>query len=129
MFKKPILAAALVASAFATAAHAQAANDTPAADQAEMQAALAAKVPITEAIQAAEKQSGGKAVEVAFSNESGSDGYDVTTVTKDGTEHNLFVDATTGKATKAVVNAEDKNDGNGAAAAEDNDNEGSEQGK
>lgn len=107
MNSKPILAAALLASAALGGGYAYAGTDTQAADQAEMQAALAAKVPMSGAIKAAEDMSGGKAMEAAFTDENGSHGYEVTTVTADGAEHNLFVDASTGKAVKAAAMEDD----------------------
>jgi uncharacterized membrane protein YkoI len=118
MNKKPILVAALVASAIAGSGHAFAGNDSQAGDRAEMQAALAAKVPMVQAIQAAESQSGGTGMEASFSIENGTAGYEVTTVTKDGVEHNLFVDVTTGKASKASPE-ENENDDNGAPDSEE----------
>lgn len=129
MNKKPILAAALVASAVATGGYAYAGTDTQAADQAEMQAALAAKVSITQAIQTAERQSGGKAMEAAFSDENDKQGYEVTTVAKDGTEQNLFVDAKTGKAVGAAAAANDENGDNGVAENEDGQHDDSEEGE
>lgn len=116
MSKKTVLAAMLAASALAIGGHAYAASGTNAADQAEMQAALAAKVSMTEAVKAAESKSGGKATEAVFSDENGKPGYEVTTVTKDGAEHDLFVDASTGDAMKATAASENENDDSGALA-------------
>lgn len=113
MSKTPVLAAALAASTIAIGGHAYAASQTN-ADQAEMQAALAAKVTMTQAVQAAESKSGGKAMEAVFSAENNKPGYEVTTVTRDGAEHNLFVDASTGDAMKATASSENENDDNGA---------------
>jgi uncharacterized membrane protein YkoI len=118
MNKKPILVAALVASAIAGSRYAFAGNDSQAGDHAEMQAALAAKIPMVQAIQAAESHSGGKAMEAEFSDSNKTVGYEVTTVTKDGVEHNVFVDATTGDASKASPE-ENENDDNGAADSEE----------
>lgn len=115
MSKKPVLAAAaLAASAIAIGGHAYAASDSNAADQAEMQAALAAKVTMTQAVEVAESKSGGKAMEAVFSAENGKPGYEVTTVSKDGAEHNLFVDASTGDAMKSTASAEKEKDDDGA---------------
>lgn len=114
MSKKPVLAAVLAASIIAIGGHAYAASGSNAADQAEMQAALAAKVAMTQAVQAAENKSGGKAMEAVFSAENGKPGYEVTTVTKDGAEHNLFVDASTGDAMKSTSSAENESNDNGA---------------
>lgn len=114
MHKKPIIIAALVASAVASSGYAFAGTDSQAADQAEMQAALTAKVSMMQAIQAAESQSGGKAMEAVFSDENGKPGYEVTIVAKDGAEHNLVVDASTGSVAKATPAAENENDDNGA---------------
>ncbi len=113
MQKKPIVIAALVASTVASGGYAFADTDSHAADQAEMQAALAAKVSMMQAIQAAESQSGGRAMEAVFSDENGKSGYEVTIVTSDGAEHNLVVDASTGNMAKATPSAENENDDNG----------------
>ena len=117
MDKTPILVAALVASAIAGSGPAFA-NDSQTSDSAEMQAALAAKIPMVQAIQAAESQSGGTGMEAVFTAENGMAGYEVTTVTKDGIEHNLFVDATTGEVAKGSP-AENENDDNGGPDSEE----------
>ena len=103
MHKKTLLLAGLVATAITAAGGAYAASGSASADQAEMQAALAAKVSLSQAVKAAEASSGGKAMEVVFTDENAKPGYEVTTVTSDGAEQNLFVDATTGKAAKATA--------------------------
>lgn len=112
MHKKPIVIAALVATV-ASGGYAFADTDSHAADQAEMQAALAAKVSMMQAIQSAESQSGGRAMEAVFSDENGNPGYEVSIVTTDGAEHNLVVDASTGNVAKATPAAENENDDNG----------------
>ncbi len=83
-------------------------------DNAEMQAALAAKVSLAEAVNAAQSSAKGKAVEVVFTDENGKPGYEVTIVTGDGAEKNLFVDAINGKTQIASPAAENENDGNNA---------------
>lgn len=80
-------------------------------DTTEMQAALSAKVSLTDAVNAAQaKVDGGKAMEVVFSAENGTPGYEVTLVAPDGNEHNLFVNAATGKAQVATAAAENEHD-------------------
>ncbi|MCF6112168.1 PepSY domain-containing protein [Mesorhizobium muleiense] len=118
MHKKPIVIAALVASTVASGGYAFADTDSHAADHAEMQAALAAKVSMMQAIQSAESQSGGRAMEAVFSDENGNPGYEVSIVTTDGAEHNLVVDASTGNVAKATQAAENENDDNGTVDEE-----------
>ncbi len=113
--KKHLAIATILIASGITGGYAFAGTNSGAADQAEMQAALGAKVAMTDAIQSAESASGGKATEAVFTGENGKPGYEVTTVTNDGAEHNLFVDATTGKAVAATPAAENENDENGAA--------------
>jgi len=111
---KVTIAAALLAAGVGAGA-AQAASGTAptdAQDRAEMQAALSAKVSLVDAVKAARtKVDGARAAEVVFSDENGKPGYEVTLVARDGSEHNLFVDAATGKAQPASAAAENENDG------------------
>ncbi|MCT7378091.1 PepSY domain-containing protein [Chelativorans salis] len=109
--KNAVLAGALAAMVAGSALPAYA--ETGASDKTEMQAALAAKVSMSEAVQAAEDKSGGKVMEAVFSDENGKPGYEVSTVQPDGTEQNFFVDASTGEAVKATAAAENENDGSG----------------
>ncbi len=64
--------------------------------QQEAQAINEAKVTIVQAIQAAESETGAKAVEVDFERENNVWGYEVKTL-KPGTKYELFIDANTGQ--------------------------------
>lgn len=121
MIRKPILAAALFAPALAASSCAYAEGGQSAADRSEMQAALAAKVSMAAALKSAEEQSGGRAMEAAFTVENGRSGYEVTVVAKDGGESNFFVDATTGNPVKVAVTGDDEDNDRDRAGRDDSD--------
>ncbi|MGO1766854.1 hypothetical protein CAP48_07520 [Advenella sp. S44] len=64
--------------------------------QQEAQAINEAKVTLVQAIEAAESETGAKAVEVDFERENNVWGYEVKTL-KPGTKYELFIDANTGQ--------------------------------
>lgn len=105
---------ALVLSAPPTTAFAQTHSVAP--NDTEMQAVNAAKVTAADAVAAAENASSGKVVELSLNIEATTPAYRVTVVSKDGTETNYIVDATTGAATlfleaKATNDTADQNEG------------------
>jgi hypothetical protein len=91
-------------------------TDTVAPNDTEMQALTAAKIAAADAVASVETASGGKVAELSLDMESATPAYRVTAVSKDGTETNYLVDATTGKATlfleaKSSNDTADENEG------------------
>ncbi len=110
---KALVAAGLIVAGLGMGAAQAASGSAPtdAQDKTEMQSALSAKTSLVDAVKAAQAQvNGGKAMEVVFSDENGQPGYEVSLVAPDGSEHNLFVDAASGKARQATAAAENEND-------------------
>jgi len=64
-----------------------------------------AKISLTEAIKAAEKKTGGKALEAELDDESNSVQFEIE-VLKDGKIHDVFVDGKTGKVLKVSLDDE-----------------------
>ena len=127
MKKKMIIAASILAVGLgaAGATSALAAGDGGTADQMEIQALGSVKLSMVDAIKAAEAAQPGKTAETQFDLENGMPAYEITVIAADGTEHNLMVDANTGKVEKLATN-EDKagqdGDGHEDGEAEDGDN-------
>jgi len=121
MNSKTIRAALIAAMLVGVAGPALAGVDSRATDRAEMDAALASKVSLTEAVKAAEAQSGGQAMEVVFGDENGRFGYEVTTITPDREEHNLFVDGSTGSVVKDKATGDDRERDDDAEHSDDRD--------
>lgn len=80
-------------------------------DQAEVQAFMAAKGSLVDAITAAEKQAGGKAMSVEFDNEQGAAMYVVELAKADGTTESVAVNPTDGSVMKIVGETEDHDEG------------------
>ena len=102
MKKHMIIAAAIIASGLGagTIATAFAAADSSDKDAAEIKAQQTAKLTIIDAINAATTAQKGTASEVSFDNEKGVPAYEVTVVSADGTEHEVKIDAMSGKVIK-----------------------------
>lgn len=127
MKKYMIIAVSVLAAGMGAAGvtSAIAANNGAAADQAEMQALGTVKLSMVDAIKAAETAQPGKTAEVQFDLENGAPAYEVTIIAADGTEHNMMVDANSGKVQMLAanedgpdMNANDQDDGE----TEDGDN-------
>lgn len=100
-----ILAAGVLAAAI-PAAHADNANEA-----AEQKAVATAKLSAEEAARAAVGTMGGTVSSVQFYEESGKPAYHVEVVGKDGLQHDLSVDATTGVVVKMAATQDDDQDG------------------
>jgi uncharacterized membrane protein YkoI len=74
-----------------------------------MKALGAAQVSLGQAILAAEKASGARAIDAGLDDEHGVGQYEVTVVNK-GKHHTLFVDSQTGKILKTVAATDDEHD-------------------
>lgn len=72
--------------------------------------AKSAKISINEAIKTAEKDVNGKVVSVELDREDGRLVYEAEAVTKDGQEHEVTVDANTGKVVKVEADDDDNDD-------------------
>ncbi|MCA8867582.1 MAG: PepSY domain-containing protein [Rhodobacteraceae bacterium] len=81
-------------------------------DKAEVQAFMATTGSLTDAVTAAEKQMGGKAMSVEFDNENGAPVYEVELAKTDGTTQTFLVNPANGKVVKKADENED-NDKNG----------------
>lgn len=100
---------------------------TDSSDMAEVQAFMAAPGSITEAIAAAETQSGGKAVSAEFESDQANAGmYEVEIVMTDGTTSTLVMNPADGSVTQMnPANADNDDDGvNGSMADEGDDEDG-----
>jgi len=112
------LAAALAAGGVGTALaqNASTTGETEQTDAMEMAALQSAKVSLAEAVAAAEKDVGGKAIDAGFETEKGQQGYEVEVMSANGSQ-TVLVDAQTGAVTK--MPAEDQDDQKGGEAGED----------
>ncbi|MFP1632674.1 PepSY domain-containing protein [Zhengella sp. ZM62] len=107
--KTSLLATVITASLGAGAATYSLANDnTAGADKQEMQALASATLSAGDAIKAALAQTPGKVSELQFNLENGVANYEISILGQDGAEHDVAVDATTGKVAAIAAN-EDEN--------------------
>ncbi|WP_420406502.1 PepSY domain-containing protein [Hoeflea sp.] len=99
MIKPAIIATCVLvgASSFAAITAATAETSTVTHDVAEAKALLSAKLTAVDAIKAAQSIQPGKVGEVQFDAEEGNSLFDVTIIAQDGSEHKVYVDASTGK--------------------------------
>ena len=104
----PLVAAVAVA---VTAAGGYALAEKNGDDAAERAAIASASVTLSQAIQAAEAKTGGKAIESGVENEDGKIlGYDVEVRLADGSVKKVIVDMKSGQVVKVMADDEDQDD-------------------
>lgn len=131
MFNRERIAASIVGVALAAAvasgavaanagnSNSKAQDDTEAA---ELQAIQNAKLTLADAAAAAEKETGGKAVDVSIGDENGQIAYEVEVAMNDGTTREVRIDTQTGKVLKVSTGDEDRDeDENGEHEESDDD--------
>jgi uncharacterized membrane protein YkoI len=87
----------------------------------ELQAIQSAKLTIAQAAQAAEKETGGKAVDVSIGDENGQIAYQVEVALGDGTKKEVHIDTQTGQVIKVSADEEHR-DGGDQEDGEDSEN-------